>query len=135
MGMQYQYFAAGDDAAAISAFRSGKPLADPHVLMEEVMLGDLGDFEQALTGRSAEDITADPRYRREIAVDYLEEDPQVEECGLVTITDSFAQALAGADLDELPGWFSEVAEAAADLAVVARHAVANGQHMYCIWLE
>jgi hypothetical protein len=106
MGRQYAYFTAEDDQTAAAAFALGAwppptfPTKDIG-LTEDIRVDELPDLESLLTGRSVEEITADPRCYAEI-VSELDEHAGVEECGIMAVTDTFTRALAAADLSTLP---------------------------------
>jgi hypothetical protein len=150
MGLQYAYFTAEDDEAAAAAFALGAwPLPPPTFptedigLTEDVRLDELADLESLLTGRSVQEITADPRCYAKIVTD-LDEDAGVESSGIMAVTDTFTRALAAADLSTLPEmylgstlpemYYDYYRDALRELAAVAQHAVARGHHMYCFWV-
>ncbi|MGC5022701.1 hypothetical protein, partial [Micromonospora sp. DT47] len=89
-------------------------------------------LENLLTGRSVQEIRADPRFDADIATQFNEE-AGVVECGIVAVTDTFTRALAAGDLSTLPEAYYLYVNALRELAVVARHVVAHGHHMYCFW--
>ncbi len=148
MGLQYAYFTAEDDEAAAAAFASAAwpPPTFPTEgigLTEDVRLDELPDLESLLTGRSVQEITADPRCYAKIVTQF-DEDAGVDLCGIKAITDTFTRALAAADPSTLPEMYlgSTLPEMYYDyyrgvmreLAAVAQHAVARGRHMYCFWV-
>ncbi|MBO1331325.1 hypothetical protein [Streptomyces sp. VRA16 Mangrove soil] len=143
MGAWMDYFSAADDAVAAGQLDVGEvPGAvcgngiDPAVMM--------GTLEALLTGRTYDDVRADPRQCALVA--------QEEDCAVVvtTLTDGVRDALAGASLsdlrvaaaawgrteefngefdgDEDAGELAELVEAFADLSREARSA---GHHLYC----
>lgn len=139
MGLQYAYFTAEDDEAAAAAFALGAwppptfPTKDIG-LTEDVRLDELADLESLLTGRSVQEITADPRCCAKIVTEF-DEDAGVDVCGIMAVTDTFTQALAVADLSTLPEMYDDYyQDALRELAAVAQHAVARGHHMYCFWV-
>jgi len=134
MGLQYDYFVAADDAAAIAAFSAPGGIPAPSLFTEEVRFDDLGEIEHILTGRAIAEIVADPRHAADLA-DRADEDTGLWEVSLSTVTDTFARALAEADLSTLPEACRDVAPALRDLVPIARHGVARGHHMYCVWGE
>lgn len=96
-------------------------------------LSDLEDLEHLLTGRSKETIAADPRFLFELATEH-DEYSGVDVAGVRTVTDSFTQAIAEADPSSLPASYRAYGpDEFLRLAAVARHAIANGHHMYCLW--
>jgi hypothetical protein len=148
MGRQYTYFAAEDDEAAEAAFALGAwpPPTFPTEAMrltEDIRLDELAHLESLLTGRSVDEIEADPRCYATIVTDFNEESG-TDECGIKSVTDTFTRALAAADLSTLPdmylgstlpeAYYSHYADALRELAAVAQHAVAQGHHMYCFWV-
>lgn len=134
MGYQYEWFTAADDAAAIAAFSAPVRLPSPSLFSEDVRLDLLGEIEHILTGRATEDIAADPRYIAQLA-QRVDEDTGMWELSLSTITDSFTTALAAADLSQLPQAYQVFEYGLQELALIARHAVTHGHHMYCAWGE
>lgn len=134
MGLQYLYFTAADDDAAMTAFSAQERLPAPTVFMEEVRLHELAEFEHLLTGRSVEEIEAESRYLVQLAAEF-DEDAGVDLSGLMTVTDTFARALAEADLSRLPDPYQTYhPDALRQLAEVAQHAIAHGHHMYGVWV-
>jgi hypothetical protein len=133
MGRQYAYFAAKDDQVAIAAFESSAGWPPFTSFSEEIRLDDLDYIENLLTGRSVQEIRADPRFNAGIA-EQIDEHAGVVECGVMTVTDTFTRALAGADLNTLPDEYRDYVVPLRDLAVVARQAASHGHHMYCLWL-
>ncbi|MYW66679.1 hypothetical protein GTY65_21810 [Streptomyces sp. SID8379] len=139
MGAWMDYFSAADDETAAAQLDVGEvPGAvcgngiDPAVM--------IGNLEALLTGRSYDDVRADPRQAALVA--------QEEDCAVVvtTLTDGLRDALAGADAralrtaaaawgrteefdgDEEEGELADLVESFAALAVDAR---AAGHHLYC----
>jgi hypothetical protein len=148
MGLQYAYFAAEDDEAATAAFTAGlwpSPTfpADAKRLTEDIRLDELAYLESLLTGRSVEEIEANPRCYATIVTDFNEE-AGTDECGIKAVTDTFTRALAAADLPTLArtyfgpmvpeAYYSHYVDALRQLAAVAQHAVARGHHIYCFWV-
>jgi hypothetical protein len=138
MGLLYEYFTAEDDEAAAAMLTAG---LDPPTFLDEVSATELHEIETLLTGQSPEEITADPRYHALLA-EQIDDGAGVAECGVVTVTDSLARALAFADdaklrevgvawLGEHSAWQGQ--RLVRGLAEVARHAVQHGRHMYCFW--
>ena len=134
MGLQYEWLTAADDAAAVAAFSSAQGLPAPSVFMEDVRLDMLDQFEHILTGRDIAEIVADPRYAAELA-NQVDEDTGVWEVSLSAVTDTFTRALAEADLSRLPEAYRDLEYGLRELVPIARHAVAQGHHMYCVWGE
>jgi hypothetical protein len=131
MGLQYVYFTAEDDeAAAAFAPETWPPPTYPN---EDIRLDQLDDLEDLFTGRSVQEIRADPRYNADIVTDFNEE-AGVVEGGIMAVTDTFTHALAVRDLSTLPAPYAVYVDALRELAVIARHAVARGHHMYCFWM-
>jgi hypothetical protein len=132
MGEMNIVFAAPDDETAIAEL--GDLLQRPPVhnadgLQPEV----LAELEALLTGRDSQEIAADPRHCVQIT-EIFDEGAGVAEAGLVTVTDTLTHALAVADTEALSAVAASHGEYAVQgLAIVARHAVANGHHMYSFW--
>jgi hypothetical protein len=147
MGLQYAYFTAEDDEAAAAAFALGAwpPPTFPGEgmgLTEDVRLDELAYLESLLTGRSPEEITADPRCYAKIVSEF-DEDAGVDLCGIMAVTDTFTRALAAADLSALPEMYlgpmlpeyhDYYRGVLRELAAVAQHAVTRGHHLYCFWV-
>lgn len=134
MGSFYEYFSAADDDAAITALRDPDGVPVPSLFTEEIRLDELEYLEHALTGRDAAGIHADPRYLIQLATQF-DEDSGTDECGLVTIPDSVTRAVAESDPSNPPESYEAYGDVLGKLAVVARHAVAHGHHMYGVWME
>ncbi len=128
MGLQYGYFTAEDDEAAAAFMLAAWP-----PLREDIRLDDLAELEELLTDRSVQDTMADRRFGAEIA-EQVDEDAGVAECGVVAVTDTLTRALAVADPSTLPATWYVPVDTLRELAVVARHAVTHGHHMYCLWV-
>ena len=144
MGLQFAYFTAEDDEAAAAAFALGAwpPPSFPSdgvALTEDIRLDDTADLESLLTGRSVQQITADPRCYVKIATEF-DEAVGVDLSGVMAVTDTFTRALAAADVSALRevcyGYYGHDYNAGVmrELAAVAQHAVARGHHMYCFWV-
>jgi hypothetical protein len=138
MGLLYEYFTAVDDRAAAAMLTAG---LDPPTFLDEVNANELYEIESLLTGRSAAEITADPRFHALVA-EQADDGAWGGECGVVTVTDSFTRALAAADDAQLcavgVAWLGEGSawqgqRLVRGLAEVARHAVMHRHHMYCFW--
>jgi hypothetical protein len=144
VGLQYAYFTAEDDQTAAAAFTLGQwprptfPKEDVG-LTEDIRLDDLAGLESLLTGRSVEEITADPRCYAKVATEF-DEDAGVDLCGVMAVTDTFTRALAAADPSTLRDvcyeYYGDDFDVGVmrELVVVAQHAVAHGRHAYCYWV-
>jgi hypothetical protein len=130
VGKHYEYFAAADDNAATAMLEVAWP--PPTFRDEMIRLDDLAELEELLTGRSVQEIMADPRFAAEIAVVFNEE-AGVVECGILAVTDTLTRALTAPDLPTMPAAWDYLTDALPELAAVARHAVAHAHHMYCFW--
>jgi hypothetical protein len=138
MGLLYEYFTAADDRAAAAMLTAG---LEPPTFLDEVNANELHEIETLLTGRSAEEITTDPRFHALLA-EQAADSALAGECGVVTVTDSLTRALAAADDAELRAvgvaWLGAGSawqghRLVRGLAEVARHAVQHGHRMYCFW--
>ncbi|GLY78756.1 hypothetical protein [Actinoallomurus iriomotensis] len=127
MSLLYEFFVAEDDRAAAGVLTTGCPR--PVFRDEGIPPAALAAIESLLTGRTEAEITADPRHGAGVA-ELVDEDAGVAECGVLTVTDTLTRALAAASASD-PGWHTEAA--VRGLAPVARHAVATGHRMYCLW--
>lgn len=127
-----EYFAAKDDEAATTLM--AEPFEPPTFRDELPRPHELDGLEALLTGRSIQEIAADPRFAAVIA-EQVDEDAGVAECGVVTVTDTLTRALATADSATLAavaaaglGEFS-----VQGLVAVARQATQRGYRLYCFW--
>jgi hypothetical protein len=125
-------FGAPDDETAIAEL--GDWLGWPPVHNDDGLRPEaLAELEALLTGRDSQVIAADPRHWVQIT-EILDEGAGVVEAGLVTVTDTLTHALAVADPETLAAAAASHGEYAVQgLAIVARHAAANGHHMYNFW--
>ena len=132
MGEMNIVFGAPDDETAIAEL--GDWLGRPPVHNDDGLRPEaLADLEALLTGRDSQEIAADPRHCAQIT-EVLDEGAGVVEAGLVTVTDTLTHALAVADTETLAAAAASHGEYAVQgLAIVARHAAANGHHMYNFW--
>jgi hypothetical protein len=108
----------------------------------------LGTLEELLTGRPYDEIAADPRCGAAV----LDGEPPDPDRGVVTLTDSLRDALAGADDERLAAvvqlWSrsEELSDPDGDELIHEEHmtflrplrdlaasALAKGQHLYCCW--
>jgi hypothetical protein len=130
MGLVYEFFAAEDDEAATGILTAAWP---GEIVREEgVRPSDLAALEAVLTGRSDQEIAANPRHGALVAALY-DEDAGVLEWGVVTVTDTLTRALAAADPATLAAAWPVSGLAVAGLAAIARLAEAHGHRMYCFW--
>ena len=148
--MLYDYFVAADDAMAEEAYTEqggGRCAGYEELAVKGADPHDLLPIEISLTGRTAEELEADPR--RCQLVGEFDEDEQAEmESAVVTLTDACRDALAVAEDDALhtavvafaaaqeePGDTSGLFPFLKELAVLAKGAAANGHHLYCqiVW--
>ena len=131
VGQMNEYFTAADDEAATAGvwqpptFRDELPR--PH---------ELDGLEAQLTGRSTQEIAADPRFAARIFDPVDEEGDMIGESGVIAVTDTLTRALATADSATLAAaaaaaGFPEYA--VQELADVARHAVQREHRLYCFW--
>ncbi|MGW4895721.1 hypothetical protein ACWEQL_26200 [Kitasatospora sp. NPDC004240] len=145
MAVLYGYYAAADDEHAAAAIVRDDEGPDGAGYDELVVKGIdptvyLLPAESLLTGRYTEDLTADRRHCRPIAV---AGDGEVVS---VSLTDSLRDSIATFDTELLGdvavGWsvsdvfasppeVDELAEFLNDLAALARRAVARRQRLYC----
>lgn len=125
-------FAAPDDDTAIAEL--GDWLGRPPVHNDDGLRPEvLAELEALLTGRDSHEIAADPRHCVQIT-EIFNEDAGSVEAGLVTVTDALTHALAVADTEALSAAASSHGEYRVQgLAIVARHAAANGHHVYSFW--
>jgi hypothetical protein len=123
-----EYFTAENDEAAAAmdweppTFRDELPL--PH---------ELDGLEAQLTGRSTQEIAADPRFDARIFDPVDEDGDMVGEYGVIAVTDTLTHALATADNATLAAAAGFDEFAVQELANVARHAVQRGHRLYCFW--
>jgi hypothetical protein len=133
MGEMNEVFAAKDDEAAI-ALLEGDGWGPPFYRDEGLRAEDLAELEAVLTGRTIQEIAADPRHALHIAEVFVE-GTDMAEAGLWTVTDTLTRALAGADsaaLSAAPAAWADREDAVGGLAAVARYAAAHGHRMYCL---
>lgn len=123
-----EYFTAENDEAAAAmdweppTFRDELPR--PH---------ELDGLEALLTGRSIQEIAADPRFDARIFDPVDEDGDLVGEYGVIAVTDSLTHALATADNATLAAAVGFDKFGVQELANVARHAVQRGHRLYCFW--
>ncbi len=129
-----EVFAAQGDESAI-AMLEGDGWGEPFYRDEGLRAQDLAELEALLTGRTSQEVAADPRHGLHIA-ELFDEGAGVAEAGLWTVTDTLTRALAAADsvaLSTAAVAWGDRESAVHGLATVARYAAAHGHRMYCFW--
>ncbi|MGW6446010.1 hypothetical protein [Lentzea sp. NPDC055074] len=138
MGVLYDYFAAPSDELAATAIDGGPvgvfPTVETKSLDPAVVMGEL---EELLTGRPYDDVSEDPRWGHDVA---MELDGEVL---VLTVTDGLRDGLAAADdlagtavawarIEELDGFDPVVlADILGNLRALAVEAKKNGERLYC----
>jgi hypothetical protein len=133
VGRLYEYFTATDDHAATAVLTTA---CEPPTFRDEgIPPEELGYLEALLTGRSIQEIRADPRLGADL-IGMVDELSGVAECGVMAVTDTLMHALATADATTLAqaaaAWHDEAT--VQGLATVARHAAHHRHRLYCFWL-
>ncbi|WP_344444759.1 hypothetical protein [Kitasatospora nipponensis] len=139
MGALFGYYAADDDEHAGRAVlredgRSPGAGYDEVVVKGISPMIDLLPVEERLTGRSAEQVRADPRHCRVVGAG------AGGEIVTLSLTDAFRDALARADggpgaaAPERDTASGDLAHLLPALAALAERAVARGQRLYC-WIR
>ncbi|WP_275294636.1 hypothetical protein [Amycolatopsis sp. La24] len=145
--MLYDYFVAADDTMAEQTYTEldgGRCAGYPELVVKRADPHDLLPVEASLTGRTAEEVEADPQRCRDIGeFDEFEE----LECAVVALSGSFRDALATADDDALRAAVAAFAEQdelgetdgllpfLKELAVLANGAVTHRHQLCCriVW--